>query len=101
MEEVGYGVEAMIQSGFMWPVIDMHIRYPKPLKFRQQVDIEARITEIENRLKIEYLIYDAESGERLTRASTVQVAVRVDTGEMLCRAPRYLEIVLPGHDEQG
>jgi hypothetical protein len=37
--------------------------------------VRADLVEWKNRLKIHYLISDAETGERLTRASTVQVAV--------------------------
>jgi acyl-CoA thioester hydrolase len=39
--------------------------------------VRASLVEWENRLKINYLISDAETGERLTRASTVQVAVDI------------------------
>ena len=48
----------------------------------------ASLVEWENRLKINYLITDAETGERLTRASTVQVAVERDSREMQLASPR-------------
>ncbi|HKX50998.1 MAG TPA: acyl-CoA thioesterase, partial [Candidatus Binatia bacterium] len=46
--------------------------------------------EWENRLKIGYLITDAQSGRRLTRASTTQVAVDIATREMCFVSPRVL-----------
>jgi len=43
--------------------------------------------EWENRLKVNYLITDRTSGERLTRASTVQVAVQIASREMQLASP--------------
>ena len=48
----------MKASGYAWPVIDMHIRYAQPLKYRQKIRVEARLMEIENRMKIAYRIFD-------------------------------------------
>ncbi|MDE2280793.1 MAG: hypothetical protein KGK04_14560, partial [Xanthomonadaceae bacterium] len=50
----------------------------------------ADLVEWENRLKIHYLITDAASGERITRASTVQVAVRLADGVMQLVSPPVL-----------
>jgi acyl-CoA thioester hydrolase len=41
-------------------------------------------------MRIAYLISDAATGRRLTRASTVQVAVEVATGEMCFVSPPVL-----------
>jgi acyl-CoA thioester hydrolase len=49
--------------------------------------VRADIVEWENRLKIDYLITDAASGKRLTRASTTQVAVDIKSGEMQFVSP--------------
>ncbi|MNG27181.1 hypothetical protein D3C84_1122710 [compost metagenome] len=46
--------------------------------------------EWENRLKINYLISDLASGERLTRASSVQVAVHIASREMQLASPKVL-----------
>jgi acyl-CoA thioester hydrolase len=44
--------------------------------------------EWENRLKINYLISDAETGERMTRASSIQVAVAIESREMQLASPQ-------------
>jgi acyl-CoA thioester hydrolase len=80
----------MEASGYAWPVIDMRIRYAQPLRFQQKIRVEATLTEWENRLKIDYLIKDAASGKRLTKAYTVQVAVAIESGEMLYASPTVL-----------
>jgi acyl-CoA thioester hydrolase len=54
------------------------------------VIVRAELVEWENRLKIHYLITDAASGTRLTRASSVQVAVCMDKREMQLVSPACL-----------
>lgn len=90
LEQIDYNVPQMESSGYAWPVIDMRIRYAQPLRFQQKIRVEATLSEWENRLKIDYLIKDAVSGKRLTKAYTVQVAVAIESGEMLYASPTVL-----------
>ena len=82
LDRLGHNYTAMQASGFGWPVIDLQLRYIRGATFGQRLTVRASLVEWENRLKIHYLISDADSGERMTRASTVQVAVHIDSGEM-------------------
>jgi len=91
LKKIGYGYDAMIDSGYAWPVIDMHIRYYRPLRLGRWIDISASITEWENRLKIEYLARDAETGQKTTKGHTVQVAVDMKTEQMLWQTPPILK----------
>lgn len=90
MDRIGYGYQAMVESGFAWPIVDMQIKYAQPIKLAQEIDIEAGITEWENRLKIAFLITDAATGQRLTRGYAVQVAVDMQTEQMLWETPPAL-----------
>jgi acyl-CoA thioester hydrolase len=90
LQSIDYDIGAMRASGYAWPVIDMHIRYAQPLKYRQKIRVEARLVEIENRMKIAYRIFDAESGKRLTKAHTVLVALSIESGEMMFASPAVL-----------
>jgi len=90
LEKVSYSYSQMEASGYAWPVIDLHVRYVKPLRFNQQVKVRARIVEWEYRLKIDYIISDVATGERLTKGETVQVAVNVASGEMCLMSPDVL-----------
>ncbi|HCY61264.1 MAG TPA: 4-hydroxybenzoyl-CoA thioesterase [Oxalobacteraceae bacterium] len=90
LESIGYNYPDMKASGYMWPIIDMHLRYIGPASFGQTIRARAAIVEWENRLKIDYLITDAHTGKRLTRATTTQVAVSIDTGEMCFVSPPVL-----------
>lgn len=90
LDQINYGYKDMVKSGYAWPVIDMHIRYPRPVRFGQVIVVEAKIVEYANRLVIDYVIRDKKTGERLTKARTTQVAVDMSTGEMLLASPNVL-----------
>jgi acyl-CoA thioester hydrolase len=90
LDSIGYNYVEMKASGYAWPVIDMRLRYSGSAKFGQLLKLRAEIVEWENRLKIDYLITDAASGNRLVRASTTQVAVEMATHEMCFVSPPVL-----------
>lgn len=85
-----YNYPEMGESGYFWPVVDMRIKYVKPTRFGQKIRVTAMLEEWEHRLKIRYVVYDAESGRRLTKAYTSQVAVRIIDGEMMMASPPVL-----------
>ena len=89
-EQIAYNYPQMKDSGYAWPIVDLHLRYAAPAVFMQRLKVRATVVEWENRLKIEYLVSDAESGRRLTRATTVQVAVDMSTQEMCFVSPPIL-----------
>jgi acyl-CoA thioester hydrolase len=90
LDRIGYGYQAMVDSGFAWPIVDMGIKYAQPIKLLQRIEIEAGIVEWENRLKMNFEIFDAETGKRLTRAYSVQVAVDMTSEQMLWETPPIL-----------
>jgi len=87
LADLGYDYPAMLASGYAWPVIDLQLRYVQPALFGQRLHVRAELVEWESRLKIHYLITDAASGQRITRASSVQVAVDMATREMQLVSP--------------
>ncbi len=90
LAQFNYNYDQMAESGYLWPVIDMRIKYIRPLTFGRKVLVNAMLREYEYRLRIEYLISDGASGERLTKGSTVQVAVNIGTQEMCLQSPTVL-----------
>lgn len=90
LDKIDYNYPQMRDSGYAWPVIEVRIRYPQPLYFQQKVRVMAKLEEWENRLKVSYEISDIESGKRLTRAYTVQVAMDMKSGEMMFASPDIL-----------
>lgn len=82
LQSIGYDYPQMKASGFAWPVIDLHVRYPRPARYGQILKVRAMVREYDPRLRIAYVITDAATGERLTKGSSVQVAVDMRTMEM-------------------
>ena len=90
LDKIGYNYVQMKASGFAWPVIDMQLRYVRGAVFGQTINVRASLVEWENRLKVNYLITDADSGKRLNKASTVMVAVEIASGAMCFVSPPVL-----------
>ena len=90
LESFDYNYDRMMASGYGWPVIDLRLRYVKPAQFGQKIRVRATLLEWENRLRIEYLVSDDASGERLTKGESVQVAVNMVTREMCMVSPDVL-----------
>lgn len=90
LESIHYNVTEMRDSGYAWPVIEMNIRYAGALTMHQRIRVQADLVEYENRLKINYRIFDCETDKRLTKAYTIQVALEIATMEMLFASPPIL-----------
>lgn len=90
LDRLGHNYTQMRAAGYAWPIIDLQLRYIRGAQFGQTIVVRADLIEWENRLKIHYLICDAESGERMTRGSSVQVAVAMASREMQLASPRVL-----------
>lgn len=90
LESIAYDVPEMKASGYAWPVIESLCRYMQPLHYHQNIRVTARLLEFERRLKILYEIHDVETGKRLSRGHTTQVAVAMETGEMCVESPPVL-----------
>ena len=90
LDRIAFNYREMAATPYVWPVVEMRIKYVRPIRFAQEIEIEATLVEYENRLKVEYAISDRGSGEVLTRAHTVQVAVDAATGELSFESPAAL-----------
>jgi len=85
-----YDYPQMRDSGYAWPIVDMRLKYIRPVSYDQRISIRAEITEWENRLRIDYEINDVLTGVRLNKAHTIQVAVNMQTREMDYICPAVL-----------
>ena len=90
LEKINFGYLEMKASGYAWPVVDVRVKYIKPTKFKQNIIVEAFLIEYENRLKINYLIKDKKTQDKLTTGYSIQVAVDPVTQEMSFVSPDCL-----------
>lgn len=89
-DSFSYNYREMRDSGYAWPVIELKVRYARPAQLGQKIKVKASLVEYELRLKTDYLITDAKSGERLTKAHTIQAAVDMGTNELVYASPDIL-----------
>ena len=85
-----YDYPQMRESGYAWPIVDMRMKYVGSIHYGQRVRIRATIVEWENRLRIDYLVTCADTGARLHKASSIQVALSIATREMCWVCPPVL-----------
>lgn len=90
LAKFNYDYQSMRESGYAWPVVDMHLKYIRPALLGQKILVKASITEWENRLRIDYVMRDAASGQKINKAHTVQVALKIATKEMCFVCPPVL-----------
>jgi len=90
MEKIGYSFAEMAESGYLWPIVDMRIKYVRPIVLRQEIEITATLKEYLHALKIDYRITDRASGDVLTKAQTMQAAVSAATRELCLESPAVL-----------
>jgi acyl-CoA thioester hydrolase len=90
LDRIGYNYAEMSASGFLWPIVDMRIKYVQPLRFAQSARVKATLVEYENRLRIDYRLTDPDSGGVITKAQTTQVAVDAVTKELCLQSPQIL-----------
>ena len=87
LDSIAYGYMEMKATGYVWPIVDMQLRFVRSAKFEQRIRVSAELVEWEYRMKIKYLITDAETGEVLVKGHTIQAAVDTVTGEMSYASP--------------
>ena len=90
LDVIDYNYPEMERSGYLWPIVDMRIKFVRPVRYQQKIRVEATLVEYEYRLKIKYVCRDVASGEVLTKAHTIQVAVTAATQELNLESPSVL-----------
>ena len=82
-----YDYPQMRASGYVWPIVDLRCKYVRSARYGQRLRVRAELTEWEMRMRIDYVIRDADTDEVVTRAHTLQVAVEIASGEMSFATP--------------
>ena len=91
LDKIDFGYRRMTECGYAWPIVDVRVKYVKSSLFEQILSVWAGIVEYENRLKIEYRIYDQNTGELVTTGFTIQIAIDLGTKEMCFESPDALK----------
>ena len=90
MEKIGYSYGEMAESGTLWPIVDMRLKYVRSVVLNQEIEVKATLADYRHRLRIDYRISDAGTGQILTKAQTTQVAIDAQSREMSLESPPML-----------
>ncbi|NUF09057.1 thioesterase family protein [Snodgrassella sp. ESL0324] len=87
LSAIGYDYNVMKANGYGWPIVQLNLKYVRPAVFGQKIRVEVVLKEYESCLKFDYVISDIISGKKLTKASSMQVAVCMQTRETQFQTP--------------
>ena len=90
LRKIDYDYPKMHESGYVFPVVELYLKYVNAARYGQVVMVAAELLEYENRLKIGYRIRDKATGQRLTKGWSLQVAIDAKTRELQFISPRVL-----------
>ncbi len=77
----GLPYDQMEDSGYLFPVVHLQIKYIKPCRFGQKVRLITELEPNDNILIFKYILLDLNTGQKLMKAETRQMAIDKDTGE--------------------
>ena len=77
----GMQYDQMEVSGYLLPVINIQIKYIRPCRFGQSVRLITELDPNDNVLIVKYTLLDLNTGQKLMKGETRQMAVDKDTGE--------------------
>lgn len=87
LNKIGYNYQDMKKSGYAWPVVELRTKFIKPTVFSQKITVEAFLAEYECRMKIQYVIKDKLTQEKLTAGYTIQVAIDMNKQQLCYSTP--------------
>lgn len=91
LSKIGYNYDKMREDGVAYPIAKMDLKFIKPCSFNQKLRIVSSVEELEPCLIIKYVIFDAETGEKVFTAKSMQICVDVISKESVYSAPKGLK----------
>lgn len=91
LSKIGYDYDRMHEDGVAYPIAKMDLKFIKPCTFNQKLRIVSSVEELEPCLIIKYVIFDADTGEKVFTAKSMQICVDVISKESVYSAPKGLK----------
>ncbi len=88
LDKIGYNYLDMEKSGYSFPVTEVKVKYIRSLHFGDTCRAKAILVEYENMIKMNFELYNAESGELTTKGSVSQMCIDMKTGETQFVCPK-------------
>jgi acyl-CoA thioester hydrolase len=92
MRDLGYPYHDVEKSGYVYPVVDMGIKFHNPLHYDDPIWIYTRPAELERvRVKFDYIVTHAETGEIICKGYTTHCALN-SSGKPVAVDPKTVSI---------
>ncbi|MGX9416876.1 acyl-CoA thioesterase [Vibrio sp. RC27] len=90
LEKLQFTYEYMESNGLSYPVVDTRMKFTSPARHADKLEVTATLSEWENRLKINFVVFNHTTQKTCVKAHTIQCAVNMTTNEMLYASPQCL-----------
>lgn len=90
LQAIDYDISQMEKSGYVWPIVDIRLRYISPVKYGDCLQVAAVITEWDLRLKVNYFAINRGTRKVVARGQSVQAPVQTETNTMAFGCPELL-----------
>lgn len=88
---INYSYTDMYNDGIMYPIAKMESKYIRPARFRDKLKVVCKLVETEPAITIKYTIYNAETGEKIFKAKSLQICVNAQSLESIYEEPVKLK----------
>ena len=87
LSDRGMTYNDMDRLGYIFPVVEMQLKYIRPCVFGQTIVVSCSLDDCENCLIFNYVIKDKKTGAKICKAKTKQMCVDMKTMESLYILP--------------
>ena len=88
VEDLGLPLEELENSGIVFPVVEMNIRYKSSAKMNERIIIKTKISELKPlSVTFEHKVYEQKTNALRVIAYTTIVVIDTKTGKMLRKMP--------------
>lgn len=90
LEKLHYTYTDMKNDGYAYPVAKMKVKYIKPAEFGDTLTVKTMVMSLEPALDIKYIMYNKSTGEKIFEATTMQIALDINTRKTVYQPPEKL-----------
>jgi len=92
MRDIGYPYREVEDSGYVYPIVDLGIRFNHPLHYDDPMWVYTRPSELERvRVRFDYIITHAETGQLVCQGFTLHCALNA-TGKVTAVDPKTVHM---------
>ena len=90
LEKLHYTYMDIKNDGYAYPVAKMKVKYIKPAQYRDILIVKTMVMSVEPAFDIKYVMYKKSTGEKIFEATTMQIALNINTLETVYQPPENL-----------